>query len=118
TTQLIGSKDAQKLAEEARQQVNAEEDGESDQSGKVGPSDTPSSSIADEDLDKTFQKLKELAGKYGVDSAEGFKGIRRKAKQGSAKMLKLRRVMKQMVRICSAPEGSDTDILYSNDEEY
>ncbi|KAF9176470.1 hypothetical protein BGZ50_000589, partial [Haplosporangium sp. Z 11] len=84
------NKDVYGLAEEVQQQVGPEKEGESGEFEEVSHEEYSSSPIADEDLDITFHKLEDVAGKYDVDSAEGFEDIRRKAKQGSAKMLKLR----------------------------
>ncbi|KAF9176263.1 hypothetical protein BGZ51_001178, partial [Haplosporangium sp. Z 767] len=84
------NKDVQELAEEAQQQVGPEEEEESGEFEDVNHDEYASSPIANEDVDITFQKLEDVAGKYGVGSTEGFKCIRRKAKQGSAKMMKLR----------------------------
>jgi len=100
--------------EEELQQVDEEGEGRDsmcgDQASIGEPSsreDPGSSPIADTDIYVTIETLKHLAGGSDVLTIDGIKRVRQSAEQGQGRKQVVRKVVKQLVRVCAAARDEE-----------
>ncbi|KAK3839352.1 MAG: hypothetical protein JOS17DRAFT_770448 [Linnemannia elongata] len=106
---------------EALQQVDVDREGQGT-AGRDGDnlgeaSSHASSPISDTEIEKTIRTLKHLAGDDDILSTDGIKRLRQSAERGSRKMLEVRRIIKQLVRVVGAAEDNELDEDVANEQK-